>query len=516
MADHPSLGRRPIAGRTGETAALLTLVRDAAEGRSSTMLLSGEAGIGKTSLLDVLAVNDVEVIRAACLPLTSLASPLLPLRTAIPDGSAFQPGDGAVLVFDGWLDRAATRRPVVLAVDDLQWADESTLDVLMYVIASRAERRLAVVVTLRSGEPRLRRWLADVRRFPRVTELPLARLDRVAIREQIEGLLGRPPHESLVDEVFARTAGNPYLTRMLLQGVSPDAAALTGPLPTELRHALARTWYGLSPPAREATSFVAVAGRPVPAARIDDVGFRGPVHPPLREAVTAGVLELDPAERYWFTHPLLAEVLVGELLPGERRALHARFAAAVITSGEMTVEATVDLADHYYQVGLTDDAYRWALRAADVVPHSAEVLRLLRRALDLWPRVSGPRESRTALLERLRQAAVRAGRLSDALAAVDELLALVDRDQAPLVASELLVSRMQLRFTTGREYAGLADVTEAERLSAGVPGSPQHALATAELAGAKLFHGDLSGSDLRRRHCGWRVRAATTAPASAP
>jgi len=496
MAGRDSLGPRPIAGRTGETAAVLALARDAAQGRSSTMLISGEAGIGKTSLLGDLAVDGVDVIRVSCLPLTLLASPLLPLRAAVTDGSAFGPDDRAVPVFDAWLDRAAARRPVVLAVDDVHWADESTLDMLMYVIAGREERRLAVVATLRPDQPRLRRWLADVRRLPRVTELPLGRLDRVATREQVEVLLGRAPYESLVDEIFARTAGNPYLTRLLVQSASADATMLTGSLPTQLRDALARTWYGLSTQAREVSSLVAVAGRPVRAARITDVGFPGPVLPPLREAVTAGVLRLDAAERYWFSHPMLAEALVDELLPEERRALHARFAETVVTSGALSVEATVDLADHYYRAGQTEDAYRWALRAADVVAHGAEVLRLLRRTLALWPEVSQPAESRDGLLRRLREAATRAGRLPEALAAVDDLLALVDRDEQPLVAAELLVSRMQLRFWTGREFAGLADVTAAERLSARFPDSPEYALATAELACSKLWHGDLSGSDL--------------------
>jgi predicted ATPase len=114
---------------------------------------------------------------------------------------------------------------MVLVVDDLQWADHSSLDVLMYVIAGPARRRLAVAVTLRTGEVgpghRLRRWLADVRRLPGVRELRLERLDRLATEQQLTDLLGRPPHQDLIDDVFVRTRGNAYLTTLLARGLPP-------------------------------------------------------------------------------------------------------------------------------------------------------------------------------------------------------------------------------------------------------------------------------------------------------
>ena len=98
--------------------------------------------------------------------------------------------------FDAWLDRRCAERPVVLVIDDLQWADRSTLDAIMYVIAGPSSRRLAVVATLRSGEVGLghplQRWLADVRRLPRTTELALGPLDRAGTAAQLELLLGGP------------------------------------------------------------------------------------------------------------------------------------------------------------------------------------------------------------------------------------------------------------------------------------------------------------------------------------
>ena len=89
--------------------------------------------------------------------------------------------------FDAWLDRRCEVEPVVLVIDDVQWADRSTLDALMYVMAGPAQRRLAVIVTLRAGEVGLghplRRWLADIRRLPRTSELELLPLDRTRHRQ---------------------------------------------------------------------------------------------------------------------------------------------------------------------------------------------------------------------------------------------------------------------------------------------------------------------------------------------
>jgi predicted ATPase len=121
-------------------------------------------------------------------------------------------------------------------MDDLHWADQSTLDVLMYVLAGLANRRLAVLATIRSGEVTenhpLRRWIADVRRLPGVSELRLDRLDRPATSEQMTGLLGGPPHEALVDQIYARTDGNAYLTTLLARGLPPDAKSLPAGRPS--------------------------------------------------------------------------------------------------------------------------------------------------------------------------------------------------------------------------------------------------------------------------------------------
>jgi DNA-binding CsgD family transcriptional regulator len=496
-----------LAGRARERDVLQELACGAVGGRAGALLVAGEAGVGKTVLARDLCrrVGDgSDVLWAGCLPLSSLAVPFLPLASALRDWAAGR--DEAVpelgtgpAGFDRWLDDACRRRPVLLVADDLQWADQSTLDVLMYLIAGPAERRLAVVGTIRSGDTEasypLRRWLADVRRLPRVQELIVGPLDRQSTGLQLAGLLGRPAYESLVDDVFARTRGNAYLTALLARGLPPDAAAVPADLPRELRDAVSRAWYGLSAAAREVTRVIAVAGRPQRAAQLAAVlDSAGSLVPRLREAVDGGVLEVHGGDRYWFVHPLLAEVLAESMLPEERQQWHAVFAAAFESAVDAAgdPELVIDLADHHYRAGDVGQAYRWALRgavAAERAGGAVESTRLLHRALDLRPQVTDPGVTRLDLLLRIKAAAERAGLHEEELDAVDELLALIDRDRQPLLVADLLVRRMHLRFMAGTEFFVVEHMREAVRLSATDPGGPEHVLATAELADAELWHG---------------------------
>jgi len=508
--------RRPLVGRADELIAVLEVIRGATVGRPSALLISGEAGVGKTALAQEACAREhgvVDVLWASCLPLTSLAVPFLPLISALrrrvkehaePVQLLQSSGEARdwPVEFDSWLDRTSRQQPLVLVIDDLHWADQSTLDVLMYVLAGLAERHLAVLATFRPADVAeahpLRRWLADVRRLPGVSELRLDRLDRAATAEQLAGLLAGPPHESLVDQVYARTDGNAYLTTLLARGLTPDVGSLPAGLPTELREAASRAWQSVSKPAREITRLIAVTGR---AQHADDLGklaaqlaLSGDVVSLLREAVDAAVLKVGADATYWFVHPLLAEVLEEGLLPDERRSLHEVLAAELAQSVELSdaprVEDVVAVADHHFLAGHRDEAYRWALLGADATGRAggaAETVRLLRRTVQLWPGLSDPRLSRLELLRRIREAAEVSGDQEEELAAVEDLLASVDRNRDPLVAAELLVRRTRLRQVTGREFAGLDDVREAVRLSAGHPDSAEHALAMAHLAHVELW-----------------------------
>jgi DNA-binding CsgD family transcriptional regulator len=509
-----------LAGRAGEVEQVLGLVNDAVGGRAGGLLIVGEAGVGKTSLVQRAcseAGDAVVSVWGTCLPLLSTTVPFLPLTAAVRDWAHTQvapgppvrragghsPGD-APSSFDAWLGELSARQPVLLVVDDLQWADQSSLDVLMYVLAGPQWRRLAVVTTIREGDTGqrhdLRRWLADVRRLPRVRELRLAPLDRVATGQLLAGRLGGPPHESLIEDVFARSRGNAYLATLLVRDLPGNATCLPPGFPGHLREAVARTWFGLSEPARDLTRLVAVAGRPQRVQFLREVSGvlvpRLDVVPALREAVRAGVLAAGTDGAYWFAHPLLAEVLEADMLPEDARAWHAGFALtltrAMEAAGVRDAEHAVALADHYMRAGDHENAFRWALRGADAAESAggaAEALRLLRRALGLQQAEGDPELDRVALLQRVRAVAERTGALEAEFDAIDELLELVDPTSDPLPVAELLVRRTRLRQFTGREFAGTADVSRALRLARDYPDSPQYALAMAELARVEIWHG---------------------------
>jgi len=510
------IGRDAELGRVGE------LLGEVRAGRSSTLLVAGPAGVGKTSLVrravEGTGVESGEgvdgggplVLWGAGLPMATLASPFRTVRGMLrdlPEGVAPAPvgsggSAGSVGVdpveLDAWLDAIARERPVALVVDDLQWVDRESLDVLRYVVAGTRERAVAVVLTLRSeevgvGHP-LHRWLGHVRRLPGFEELDLGPLDRYATGELVTSVLGRRPHESLVDEVFRRSDGVPYLTRLLVNGLDPDARCLPAKAPAGLDDAVLASWHELSPGARELTTVLAIAGQALERSDVVELveGHLDAAETPglLAEAVDHAVLDIDEHGCFWFHHPLQAELLEANAHPEDRRAWHERIALLVRSALERE-DAAVDaarvvaVADHYAAAGMADEAYVWSLLvAAGLEGHTSagDVVRALRRAIELRDDAGVSDPSVEDLLVRLRTATARAGDLWGELDAVERLIEVTDRDDRPEVAAELLVRRIHLRLLCRQRDLRVADAEEAVALSSRRPDSWQHALALAHLA----------------------------------
>lgn len=498
-------------GRVDEVGELGSALASARAGTGRAVLVTGDAGVGKTRLAQRAGAlaEDFLVLTGTCLPLSSLSVPFLPLRTAVSSVSRGHPlpslrgasGSDAAEEFDQWLEDRCDEQPVLLLVDDLQWADPATLDVLMWVVAGVANRRLAVLATMRRGElgpgHPVARWLADVRRLPGFRELALGLLDLEETRQQVGALVGGVPHETLVREVFGRTGGNAYLNRLLVSGLPANAASLGDhALPEDLSSAVLRRWHELSSDARELTRVAAVGSRTLRgralehAAAVAGVGDPGPL---LSECVAVEVLDPQPLDGYWFHHPLQAEALELGLLEPERRRLHAAFAALLeedLAASGPDLSSAILVADHHHRAGDTEAAFAWAVTAADhaeAAGADAEAVRLLHRAIEVHGNLAPAGVTALDLRHRLRRAAARAGELEEELAAVEALLA----QEAPLdalVTSELVVRRQHLRFMTG---AGFLEPQEMQRAvdlaAAGDPQSWQHAFALAEAAHASLW-----------------------------
>jgi len=505
-----------LVGRDAELARALLVLDGARSDVASTLLVAGEAGIGKTALLNrVLAdagAADAVVLRGAGLPLTSLASPFRTLRgllhrlppTVPPPGSrlttAQQPSEGLDPVeFDRWLDEVSADSPVLLAVEDVHWVDAESLDVLRYVIAGERERPVAVVLTLRTEEVgeghMLHRWLSDIRRLPRFERIDLGPLDRNSTRQLVAAVIGGEPHEALTDEVHRRSGGNPYLTRLLVAGIGPSATALPEAAAQGLDDAVLAGWHELSSGARELTTVLAIAGVGLDRADVAElVGGRmgrARVAEWLGEAAEHAVLDVDDVGRYWFHHPLQAELLESRAYPEDRRAWHEACAALARsrldtgTEPEEDAARIVVIADHYHAAGMHGEAFDWALRVATDPSGRAspqDVTRALRRAIDLLDVLEVSQPSRADLLWRLRRSTAGSGDLEGELEAVQALLDATDAESDPQIAAELLVRRAHVRHYLNLSDLVLADAEQALDLAGRRPGTPEHALALAQVA----------------------------------
>jgi DNA-binding CsgD family transcriptional regulator/tetratricopeptide (TPR) repeat protein len=526
-------GDRRFAGRGAEQRLLGDAVRDVVGGTPRAVVIHGEAGLGKTRLArEVCRGPELNVLWGSCVHFGAASVPFAPItgllqgwlaragpaeRAEVLDGvdglAALLPslgGGGSVdtarlpVLVDLVLNRIAGRRPTVVVVDDLQWADVASLDVLSYLIAGFRDQRLMLIATCRTeerpeGHP-LHGWLADMRRMPLFREITLAPLDLDAAASQIEGLLGKAPDIELVSEVLARSDGNPYLIELMVRELSDSEHSLPVTVPAALREALLAAWHGLSDQARLVTRILAVGGRPTSYAVLAEVaaghGLEASlITPCLSEAQDRGVVQNAGGGIWWFRHPLLAEVLYDGLPPDQAIELHADY-LRVLDSRPDDV-AAAELAAHNEKAGNTDATYRWSLVAAD----QAELLRApteeaiqLRRACALWETVSpalrGGRDERIGLLRRTAAVGLRAGWPDVVMTLLSEALSLVDRQQEPLLACDLLVTRADSRWQlTSPGIADVAEILEAIALTEDFPDAAERAVAFAKLAELEMLHG---------------------------
>jgi len=542
MGNVPYVPSGPLAGRVVEQRLLHETLSASAEGLPATVLVHGEAGVGKTRLVRQVTEHfrtlGHEVLWGTCVHFGAASVPFAPvvqaldswalgvepaIRTAVFEGcdelSILLPSLGMRIsdvpvsrllpVVDMVVQRIVDRQPTIIVVDDLQWADVSSLDLLAYLISGFRGQNLALLATIREedrpvGHP-LHGWLADMRRLPGTSEVMLKRFDPEESTQQIAALLGRTPGEDLVADVLARSGGNAYLTELLVRDLQPDARGVPSEPPQALREALLARWHSLSEPARLLTQVLAVGGRPTTFETLCAVAestVPAQEMPVLvREAVDAGVVQAVGDGTYWFRHPLLAEVLLATLTARELMPVHAAYAdaleASVASRPDLAAGLSADLAVHHEGAGQDDQAFAFSIRAADfaheVHASSVEAAHLA-RACALWERAGeelrGSIDGHISLLLRTSQVGELAGVLENT-EILDQAISLVDRQNQPLLASTLLAERGHNAWVHGvhdpSNMAVRPELFEAVRLTEPFPDSAERAVALANLVVAELW-----------------------------
>src|SRR5215471_19029042 len=421
-----------LIGRDGPLAALDAALAGAGSGRPSAVLVGGEAGVGKSRLVSAFAERSraagARVLTGECLELGAGGLPFAPFTAVLrdlvrdlgadgvtgllPAGAAREfarllpefgepagvgdAGEARARLFEQMLilvGQLADRDRVVLVIEDAHWADQSTRDLLLFLIRNqRALEGLLIVVTYRSDELHrthaLRPLLAELDRVGWVSRLELGKLTRPETAELAARIAGHEPDQGVLEAVWRRTEGNPLFVEALLAD-----GELSAGLPDSLHDLLGASVRRLPEPTQRVVR-AASAGRErtghallAVVTGLDDAALADA----LRPAVAANVLLTD-ADGYAFRHSLIREAVHEELLPGERGQLHGRFAEAIDGDPSLVPpgRAAVELAHHWYEAHDLSRALVSAWQAAADSGQAlayAEQLVMLSRVLELWEQV---------------------------------------------------------------------------------------------------------------------------------
>ncbi len=363
------------------------------------VLISGEAGIGKTRLVSEVEASAAgfTVLHGECVEFGGEELALGPVVAAL-RGEPLPSASGRGQLFELLLERLGDAAPVLLVLEDVHWADAATLALLAFLARNLRDERVVVIATHREDSPELQRLAAELGRRRTVTRIALPPLTADQVARQLEAIADAPVPVSLAAELHARTGGNPFFVEELF-------AARTGTLEEAV---LARIERLDQPTLR----ILAAAG----GHATHELLTRLEIDPSaLRAALDAGVL-VQERDGVAFRHGLIGEVIYGRLLPGERTALHGRIAAQLH-------DAPAALRAHQYQrAGLPEEALQASIEAGS----EAAGLHAYDAALAHYERALELGERSADLLARAAQAARFSGDAEKAVALCREAIALTE------------------------------------------------------------------------------------------
>ncbi|MFJ5263126.1 AAA family ATPase [Streptomyces sp. NPDC088387] len=504
----------PLVGRDEELSRLSGVLERARGGEARAVLVAGDAGVGKTRLLDEVAARaareGMTVLAGHCVDLGDVGLPYLPFTEilgALAADERFAPvlaahptaerllgigadaagedetggaraggGGGRLRLFEGMaalLAELAERAPLLLVLEDLHWADQSSRDLLRFLLSrgilqrsagGTPTHRLAVLASYRADDLHrrhpLRPLLAELVRLPSVERLELRPMPDAEVATLVRALGGRPLPDTTVRRIVERAEGNAFYAEELVAATGTGA----GGVPSGLADVLLIRFEQLSDTAQQVLRTAAVAGR-----RVEHEILSGAVGLPedeleraLREAIGRQLLVPGDDDTYTFRHALAREAVYADLLPGERSRLHGAFARLLAARGRAS-ETAAERAHHYRESHDLAEALAASLEAGDHarrVGAPAEELRHLEAALELWASVdpaarpSGEGIERIALTLRASAAAAHAGEAHRAVSLTRSALAGVGQD----TSSELAA---RVRYTLAGNLLGVDNLTAA-------------------------------------------------------
>ena len=458
---------RPLVGRTAELDRLRRSSGAATVPSGAAVLVSGDAGIGKSRLVAELAAeaNAVGqlVVAGHCvgaggdalawLPFVEIVGELARRTTSFDDvldqhpalavlhpstAPSSAPADAGQVAegVHALLTAAAEERPLLVVLEDVHWSDHSSRDLLTVLLTRGFSAPVTLVVTYRSDDLHRRHPLHEVltvwTRLPLVTRVDLTPLASEEMHRLVRDLEDAPTTTDRVSEVVDRAGGNPFFAEEIVAG--GDTTATSQDLARLLRLRLDR----LDDPARHLVRAASLAGSSVDPDLLGEVTGLEPeaLDDAFQQAIDHQILEVSGQGTFRFRHPLLGETVAGDLLPGARRRLHRDWLTALQADPDRGPAA--DLARHAAATGDTETAAEAAIEAGDEalrVGGARDALRLYEAALG-WIEDDSGRRAEVALAASV--AAKAAGDQVRSLDLLEEGIAELPPGEHPHLRAEML------------------------------------------------------------------------------
>ena len=437
-----------LVGRSSEMNVLQEYIETAAGGQGGIVLLSGEAGIGKSRLVAELqqsaSAQDFQLLSGQCFPtdrscsyaplldlLRAFLAPLspaqittamgasarallpllpeyvqhLPELVRLPPLSPLEPEQEKRRLFATLaevLTKQVNAQPLLLVIEDLHWSDESTLEFLLFFARKAAAYRLLMVLTYRSDEVHqlLRSFLAQLDRERLRQQVVVEPMNRTDVATMLQTILQRrdslPP--GLLDALYSLTEGNPFFLEEVLKALIMAGELVEGEdewhwkrtdswrIPLSLQEAVELRLTRLSTDAQQVLQLAAVAGRRFDFALLQEItrNDEASLLEIMKELMAAQLVIEESVEQFTFRHALTRQAITSGLLARERRTLHGTIARTLERLHAVALDAY--LADLAYHFA---EAEQWSKTReyATRAAEQAQALSAPRAALEQWTRV---------------------------------------------------------------------------------------------------------------------------------